>query len=67
MDEHVEEFIREWMEYRPESASLAGFINRDKTLFETGIFFTGLVRLLRDQHFNDTALKLENGSYKRRR
>lgn len=27
MDEHVEEFLREWMEDRPESASLAGFIS----------------------------------------
>ena len=68
MDEHVEEFIREWMEYRPESASLSGFINRDKNFFWKSEFIsTGLVRLLRDQHFNDTALKLENGSYKRRR
>ena len=68
MDDHVEEFIREWMECRPESASLAGFINRDNfCLFIIINFSTGLVRLLRDQHFNDTALKLENGSYKGRR
>ena len=33
MDEHVEEFLREWMEYRPESASLSGFINRVKNFF----------------------------------
>ena len=26
----------------------------------------GLIKLLRDQHFNDTALKLENGTYKKR-
>ena len=49
-DEHVEEFIREWVELSPETASLAG-----------------LVRLLRDLQFNDTALKLENGSYRSRR
>ena len=24
LDEHVEEFLREWMEYRPEQATLAG-------------------------------------------
>ena len=28
MDEHVEEFLREWMEDRPESASLAGFFSK---------------------------------------
>jgi len=45
-DEHVEEFLREWIEYRPETANLGG-----------------LIKLLRSQHFNDTALKLENGNY----
>ena len=49
-DEHVEEFIREWMEMIPEKATLGG-----------------LIRLLRDLHFNDTALKLESGSYNKRR
>ena len=49
-DEHVEEFIREWVELSPETASLAG-----------------LVRLLRDLQFNDTALKLESGGYRSRR
>ena len=68
MDEHVEEFLREWMEDRPESASLAGFFSKISSIvWGNYYFFTGLVRLLRDQHFNDTALKLENGSYRRRR
>ena len=49
-DEHVEEFLREWMEVSPEKATLGG-----------------LIRLLRDQHFNDTALKLESGNYNKRR
>ena len=49
-DEHVEEFLREWMETSPEKATLGG-----------------LIRLLRDQHFNDTALKLESGNYNKRR
>jgi len=45
-DEHVEEFLREWSEFRPETANLGG-----------------LIKLLRSLHFNDTALKLENGRY----
>ena len=49
-DEHVEEFLRDWMEMSPEKATLGG-----------------LVRLLRDLQFNDTALKLESGSYNKRR
>lgn len=49
-DEHVAEFLREWMEHKPEAATLGGLIN-----------------LLKDQKFNDTALKLEEGSYKKRR
>ena len=66
MDEHVEEFLREWMEFRPETASLAGLINKNRNIDLKNLSI-GLVRLLRDQHFNDTALKLENGSYRRRR
>jgi len=49
-DEHVAEFLREWMEQKPEAATLGGLIN-----------------LLKDQRFNDTALKLEEGSFKKRR
>merc|ERR1719369_1632285 len=37
-DEHVAEFLREWMEQKPEAATLGGLIN-----------------LLKDQRFNDTA------------
>ena len=32
MDEHVEEFLREWMEFRPETASLAGLINMNRNI-----------------------------------
>ena len=46
-DDHVEEFIREWIENSPERANMQG-----------------LLRLLRDLKFNDTALKIETGSYK---
>ena len=49
-DEHLEEFLREWIERSPERATLGG-----------------LVRILRDLQFNDTALKLESGRYKRGR
>jgi len=49
-DEHVAEFLREWMEQKPEAATLRG-----------------LISLLKDQKFNDTALKLEDGSFKKRR
>lgn len=49
-DEHVAEFLREWIEHKPEAATLGGLIN-----------------LLKDQKFNDTALKLEEGTYKKRR
>jgi len=50
MDEHVAEFLREWIEQKPEAATLGG-----------------LISLLRDQKFNDTALKLEEGTFKKRR
>merc|ERR1712130_868242 len=49
MDEHVAEFLREWIEQKPEAATLGG-----------------LISLLRDQKFNDTALKLEEGTFKKR-
>jgi len=49
-DEHVAEFLREWIEQKPETATLGGLIN-----------------LLKDQKFNDTALKLEEGTFKKRR
>ena len=38
MDEHVEEFLREWMEDRPESASLTGFIRKNSNLVGKNIF-----------------------------
>jgi len=50
LDENVAEFLREWIELKPEVANLGGLIN-----------------LLKSQNFNDTALKLEEGSYKKRR
>jgi len=50
LDEHVAEFLREWMEQKPEAATLGGLIN-----------------LLKDQRFNDTAQKLEEGTFKKRR
>jgi len=49
-DEHVGEFLREWKEQKPETATLGG-----------------LVHLLKTQKFNDTALKLEDGTYKKGR
>ena len=38
MDEHVEEFIREWMEFRPETASLAGLRNKNRNIDLEKIF-----------------------------
>ena len=38
MDEHVEEFLREWMEFRPETASLAGLINKNRNIDLEKIF-----------------------------
>ena len=37
MDEHVEEFLREWMEYRPEAASLAGLIEKKRITEGKGV------------------------------
>lgn len=48
-DEHISEFLREWMERKPGEATVGG-----------------LIALLRKLKFNDTAMRIEDGSYKKK-